>query len=138
MNHLLSRTEVFEQKRRTGKKKVVVVKEIMGQGAMHDNLILPVEPVGVLGGKPNVDLGNVPVMLSPLEVLDGGIHALTCIGPASKECSRHYWREPLVIEAMNDPEVDLCGVIFVGSPQINSEKFYVSERMGMIVEAIRC
>jgi len=129
-------TEVFELKRRPGKKKVVVIKEIMGQGAMHDNLILPVEPVGVLGGKPNVDLGNVPVMLSSLEVMDGGIHALTCIGPASKECSRHYWREPLVIEAMKDPEVDLCGVLFVGSPQINSEKFYVSERMGMIVEAL--
>jgi D-proline reductase (dithiol) PrdA len=133
---LVARTEVFEQKRRPGKKKVVVVKEIMGQGAMHDNLILPVEPVGVLGGKPNVDLGNVPVVLSPLEVLDGGIHALTCIGPASKECSRHYWREPLVMEAMNDPEVDLCGVVFVGSPQINSEKFYVSERLGMTVEAM--
>jgi D-proline reductase (dithiol) PrdA len=133
---LVASTEVFEQKRRPGKKKVIIVKEIMGQGAMHDNLILPVEPVGVLGGKPNVDLGNVPVMLSSLEVMDGGIHALTCIGPASKECSRHYWREPLVIEAMNDPEVDLCGVMFVGSPQINSEKFYVSERMGMIVEAL--
>lgn len=133
---LVVNTEVFEQKRRPGKKKIIIVKEIMGQGAMHDNLILPVEPVGVLGGKPNVDLGNIPVMLSPLEVMDGGIHALTCIGPASKECSRHYWREPLVIEAMNDPEVDLCGVLFVGSPQINSEKFYVSERMGMIVEAL--
>ncbi|MCJ8172067.1 D-proline reductase (dithiol) proprotein PrdA [Clostridium botulinum] len=133
---LVVNTEIFEQKRRPGKKKVVVVKEIMGQGAMHDNLILPVEPVGYLGGKPNVDLGNVPVMLSPLEVLDGGIHALTCIGPASKECSRHYWREPLVMECMKDEELDLCGVIFVGSPQINSEKFYVSERMGMMVEAL--
>ncbi|WP_050607156.1 D-proline reductase (dithiol) proprotein PrdA [Clostridium niameyense] len=129
-------TEEFKQVRRPGKKKVVVVKEIMGQGAMHDNLILPVEPVGIIGAKPNVDLGNVPVMLSPLEVMDGGIHALTCIGPASKECSRHYWREPLVMECMNDPELDLAGVLFVGSPQINSEKFYVSERMGMMVEAM--
>ncbi|EJO5347911.1 D-proline reductase (dithiol) proprotein PrdA [Clostridium botulinum] len=133
---LVVNTETFEQVRRPGKKKVVVVKEIMGQGAMHDNLILPLEPVGYLGGKPNVDLGNVPVMLSPLEVLDGGIHALTCIGPASKECSRHYFREPLVMECMKDEELDLCGVIFVGSPQINSEKFYVSERMGMMVEAL--
>lgn len=133
---LVVSSEELKQYRRHGKKKVVLVKEIMGQGAMHDNLILPVEPVGVLGGKPNVDLGNLPIVLSPLEVLDGGIHALTCIGPASKECSRHYWREPLVIEAMNDPEIDLCGVIFIGSPQINSEKFYVSERLGMIVEAM--
>ncbi|WFD11233.1 D-proline reductase (dithiol) proprotein PrdA [Tepidibacter hydrothermalis] len=133
---LVVETEELTQYRRPGKKKVVIVKEIMGQGAMHDNLILPMEPVGTLGAKPNVDLGNVPVMLSPLEVLDGGIHALTCIGPASKENSRHYYREPLVIEAMNDEEIDLAGVIFVGSPQVNSEKFYVSNRLGMIVEAM--
>ncbi|MGL4797419.1 MAG: D-proline reductase (dithiol) proprotein PrdA [Paraclostridium sp.] len=129
-------TEELTQYRRPGKKRVVVVKEIMGQGAMHDNLILPVEPVGTLGAKPNVDLGNVPVVLSPIEVLDGGIHALTCIGPASKENSRHYYREPLVIEAMNDEEIDLVGVIFVGSPQVNSEKFYVSNRLGMMIEAM--
>ena len=135
-DELVVDTETFEQVRRPGKKKVVIVKEIMGQGAMHDNLILPVEPVGVLGAKPNVDLGNVPVMVSPLEVLDGCIHALTCIGPASKEMSRHYWREPLVLEALHDEEVDLCGVIFVGSPQINAEKFYVSKRVGMMVEAL--
>ncbi len=133
---LVADTETFEQVRRPGKKKVVIVKEIMGQGAMHDNLILPVQPVGVLGAKPNVDLGNVPVMVSPLEVLDGCIHALTCIGPASKEMSRHYWREPLVLEALHDEEVDLCGVMFVGSPQINAEKFYVSKRVGMWCEAL--
>ena len=92
------------------------------------------EPVGVLGARANVDLGNVPVCVSPLEVLDGCIHALTCIGPASKEMSRHYWREPLVLEALHDPEVDLCGVVFVGSPQINAEKFYVSRRVGHTVE----
>ena len=135
-DELVVDTETFEQVRRPGKKKVVIVKEIMGQGAIHDNLILPVEPVGVLGAKPNVDLGNVPVMVSPLEVLDGCIHALTCIGPASKEMSRHYWREPLVLEALHDEEVDLCGVLFVGSPQINAEKFYVSKRVGMMVEAL--
>ena len=127
-------TQELKQVRRPGKKKVVIVKEIMGQGAMHDNFILPVEPVGVLGARANVDLGNVPVCVSPLEVLDGCIHALTCIGPASKEMSRHYWREPLVLEALHDEEVDLCGVVFVGSPQINAEKFYVSRRVGHTVE----
>ena len=128
--------EELKSIRRPGKKKVVIVKEIMGQGAMHDNFILPVEPVGILGARANVDLGNVPVCVSPLEVLDGCIHALTCIGPASKEMSRHYWREPLVLEVLHDEEVDLCGVIFVGSPQINAEKFYVSKRVGMMVEAL--
>ena len=131
---LVADTEELKSIRRPGKKKVVIVKEILGQGAMHDNFILPVEPVGILGARANVDLGNVPICVSPLEVLDGCIHALTCIGPASKEMSRHYWREPLVLEALHDPEVDLCGVVFVGSPQINAEKFYVSRRVGHTVE----
>ena len=131
---LVVETETFEQVRHPGQKKVVIVKEIMGQGAMHDNFILPVEPCGILGARANVDLGNLPVCMNPLEVLDGCIHALTCIGPASKEMTRHYFREPLVLESLADPEIDLCGVIFVGSPQINAEKFYVSERLGQTVE----
>lgn len=133
---LAIKTEQFIQKRRPHKKKVVIVKEIMGQGAMHDNYLMPQEPVGVLGAKANVDLGNVPVVVSPLQVLDGCVHALTCIGPASKETSRHYFREPLVLEAMKDEEIDLAAVIFVGSPQANSEKFYVSKLLGMTVEAM--
>lgn len=133
---LVARSEEFKQVKKAGRKKVLIVKEIMGQGAMHDNLILPVEPVGTMGAKPNVDLGNLPVMLSPLEVLDGGIHATVCIGPASKETSRHYFREPLILEAMADEEIDLLGVLLVGSPQINTEKFYVSKRLGMTIEAI--
>ena len=131
---LVVNTETFEQKKHPGNKKVVLVKEIMGQGAMHDNLILPVEPVGTLGSHPNVDMCNVPVVCSPLEVLDGAIHALTCIGPASKEQSRHYWREPMVLELLKDNEIDFLGVIFVGSPQINGEKFYVSRRVGYTCE----
>lgn len=134
-NLVVSHEDII-QKRHPYNKKVLIVKEIMGQGAMHDNLIMPVEPVGTLGAKPNVDLGNIPVMLAPTEVLDGGIHALTCIGPASKETSRHYWREPLVKAAMEDDEIDLVGVLFVGSPQANTEKYYVSKRLGMLVEAM--
>ena len=133
---LVVNEEKFEQVRHPGLKKVVLVKEIMGQGAMHDNLILPVEPVGCLGSHPNVDMCNVPICVSPLEVLDGCIHALTCIGPASKEMSRHYWREPMVLELLHDKEIDFCGVVFVGSPQINGEKFYVSRRVGQTVESM--
>src|SRR5699024_11197041 len=112
------------------------VKEIMGQGAMHDNFIMPDEPVGTLGAKANVDLGNVPIIVTPLQILDGCIHALTCIGPASKETSRHYFREPLVLETMDDENIDLIAVVLVGSPQANSEKFYVSRLLGTTVEAM--
>ena len=89
-----------------------------------------------MAGKKNVDLGNVPLMLSPNEVRDGGIHALTCIGPATKEMTRHYFREPLVEKLANDDELNLVGVIFVGSPQVNDEKTFVSKRLGAWIETM--
>ena len=130
------REEHCEDLRREGNPRVVLVKEIMGQGAMHDNVICPVEPCGVKGGQKNVDCGNVPIMLTPNQVRDGSIHALTCIGPATKEMTRHYIREPLVEGLAADAELDLIGVIFVGSPQVNDEKMWVSERLGSLLESL--
>jgi hypothetical protein len=91
-------------------------------GGPFTGVRLPREPAGVPGGRQNVDLGNVPVVLSPNEVRDGGIHALTCIGPASKEDTRHYFREPILEQLAEDEELDLVGVVFIGSPQVNDEK----------------
>lgn len=130
------REEVCEDVRRPGNPRVVLVKEIMGQGAMHDNVICPAEPCGILGGQKNVDCGNVPIILTPNQVRDGSIHALTCIGPATKEMTRHYIREPLVEGLAADSEMDLVGVIFVGSPQVNDEKMWVSERLGSLLESL--
>lgn len=132
----VERVDEFEHVRHPGKHKVLIVKEIMGQGAMHDNYIWPIEPVGTEGAKANVDLGNVPVIVNPLQVLDGVIHALTCIGPASKETSRHYFREPLVLKALEDPDYDVCGVMFVGSPQANTDKSYVSRFLGNAIDTM--
>jgi D-proline reductase (dithiol) PrdA len=131
-----AREELCQDVKKYGRPRVVLIKEIMGQGAMHDNILCPTEPCGVLGGQKNVDLGNVPLMLSPNEVRDGGIHALTCIGPATKEMTRHYFREPLVEKLANDKELNFIGVIFVGSPQVNDEKTFVSERLGAWVETL--
>lgn len=130
------REEICEDVRRQGNPRVVLVKEIMGQGAMHDNVICPTEPCGILGGQKNVDCGNVPIILTPNQVRDGSIHALTCIGPATKEMTRHYIREPLVEGLAADTELDLVGVIFVGSPQVNDEKLWVSERLGSMLESL--
>lgn len=132
----VKREEVCLDVRKIGRPRVVLVKEIMGQGAMHDNVLCPAEPAGVHGGQKNVDLGNVPVMMTSNQVRDGAIHALTCIGPATKEMTRHYFREPLVEALADDNELDLVGVIFVGSPQVNDEKMYVSERLGTLVETL--
>lgn len=130
------REEICEDLRRKGNPRVVLVKEIMGQGAMHDNVICPNEPCGILGGQKNVDCGNVPIMLTPNQVRDGSIHALTCIGPATKEMTRHYIREPLVEGLAADTELDLIGVVFIGSPQVNDEKMWVSERLGSLLESL--
>ena len=130
------REEICEDVRREGNPRVVLVKEIMGQGAMHDNVVCPTEPCGIPGGQKNVDCGNVPIMLTPNQVRDGSIHALTCIGPATKEMTRHYIREPLVEGLAADDELDLIGVIFVGSPQVNDEKLWVSERLGSLLESL--
>ncbi|SET19437.1 D-proline reductase (dithiol) PrdA [Enterococcus malodoratus] len=128
--------EICEDIRRKGNPRIVLVKEIMGQGAMHDNVICPSEPCGIAGGRMNVDCGNVPIILTPNQVRDGSIHALTCIGPATKEMTRHYIREPLVERLAEDDELDLVGVIFVGSPQVNDEKMWVSERLGSLFEGL--
>lgn len=130
------KTDVFHDVKKPGKPRVVLVKEIMGQGAMHDNVLLPSEPAGVKGGRQNVDLGNVPVVLSPNEVRDGGIHALTCIGPATKEDTRHYFREPLLNALALDDEINLVGAVFIGSPQVNDEKMFVAARLGSLIEAL--
>jgi D-proline reductase (dithiol) PrdA len=134
--HWVVRTETLLHSRRFGLKKIAIIKQIMGQGAMHDNLLMPHEPAGTRGARANVDLGNLPMVVSPLHILDGSIHSLTCVGPASKETSRHYWREPLVQEVMHDDELDLCAVILVGSPQVQAEKVYVSNILGMTIEAL--
>lgn len=128
--------DICDQVKRHGRPRVLLVKEIMGQGAMHDNVMLPTEPAGVPGGRQNVDLGNVPVVFSVNEVRDGGIHALTCIGPASKEDTRHYFREPVLEALASDEELDLVGVVFIGSPQVNDEKAFVSKRLGILASTM--
>lgn len=129
--------EVCNEVKRHGRPRVLLVKEIMGQGAMHDNVMIPTEPAGVPGGRQNVDLGNVPVVLSVNEVRDGGIHALTCIGPASKEDTRHYFREPVLEALAADEELDLVGVVFIGSPQVNDEKAFVAKRLGALADTMK-
>ncbi len=128
--------EEFCHVRRPGRPKVLLVKEVMGQGAMHEKLLLPLQPCGITGSRSNIDMGNVPLMLSPLEAIDGGVHALTCVGPSTKETSRHYFRDPLVTMALLDSEIDLCGVAFSGSPAISQQKKMIAERLGMLVEGL--
>lgn len=66
----------YLDKVRPGKKKVVLVKQIAGQGAMYDNLLFPNEPSGFEGGTSIIDMCNMPMILSPNECRDGILRAL--------------------------------------------------------------
>ncbi len=50
-------THVYEEKYKKDCKRVVLIKQLSGQGAMENNIILPNEPSGIAGGKVKI-LGN--------------------------------------------------------------------------------
>jgi len=62
---------------RVGKPKVVIIKQIAGQGAMYDNQLFSDEPSGFSGGRSIIDMGNMPVILSPNEYRDGALRSMT-------------------------------------------------------------
>lgn len=66
----------FSDKVKKGKKKVVIVKQVAGQGAMYDTGLFGHEPGGFLGCRSIIDMGNVPVVLSPNEYRDGALRAM--------------------------------------------------------------
>lgn len=55
--------------------KVVIIKQIAGQGAMYDNMLFPSEPSGA-DGLSIIDMGNMPIILSPNEYRDGALRAM--------------------------------------------------------------
>ncbi len=72
-----ARETVYQDERKPGTMRILVVKQVGGQGAMHEKLLLPQEPGGVQGGRSIIDLGNVPVLLSANEIKDGAIRSMT-------------------------------------------------------------
>lgn len=61
---------------RPRKKKVALVKLVAGQGSMYDTQLFGQEPSAFLGGRSVIDMGNMPVLLTPNEYRDGAIRAL--------------------------------------------------------------
>lgn len=59
-----------------GARRIAIVKQVPGQGALFDTRLLPTEPSGFAGSRSVIDLGNVPVILSPNEYRDGALRAL--------------------------------------------------------------
>ncbi len=61
---------------RPGKKKVLIIKQVAGQGAMYDTHLFSDEPSGVEGGKSIIDMGNMPILVTPNEYRDGIIRSM--------------------------------------------------------------
>lgn len=59
------------------------------------------------------------------------------VGPSTKETSLHHFRDPLVEVLGEDQDLDLVGIIIVGTPQDHLEKERVGERTAQILEAMR-
>ena len=55
---------------------MAIVKQVAGQGAMYDNWLFPDQPSGYGGGVSVIDIGNMPVVLSPNEYRDGALRAM--------------------------------------------------------------
>lgn len=67
----------FYDRIRVGAKKIAIVKQIAGQGAMYDNLLFPEQPSGFSGGLSIIDMANMPMILSPNEYRDGALRSMT-------------------------------------------------------------
>ena len=59
------------------------------------------------------------------------------IGPSTKETSLHHFRDPLLDVVSNDKDIDLLGIVVVGTPQDNKEKEFVGRRTAAWLEAMR-
>jgi D-proline reductase (dithiol)-stabilizing protein PrdE len=59
------------------------------------------------------------------------------IGPSTKETTLHHFRDPLLEVVSNDDDVDLLGIIIVGTPQANEDKMFVGQRAAAWAEAMR-
>ena len=58
------------------------------------------------------------------------------IGPSTKETSLHHFRDPLLDIVSNDTDVDLLGIVVVGTPQDNNEKEFVGQRTAAWLEGM--
>lgn len=59
------------------------------------------------------------------------------VGPSTKETTLHHFRDPLLEVVSEDLDVDLLGVIIVGTPQDNEDKYFVGQRTAQWIESMR-
>ncbi len=74
---LCDETHEYVDEINSGRKKIVIIKQVSGLGCMYDTGVFPKEPAGFLGCKSIMDLGNMPMVLTPNQYRDGAIRAMS-------------------------------------------------------------
>ena len=59
------------------------------------------------------------------------------IGPSTKETSLHHFRDPLLDVVSKDTDLDLLGILVVGTPDGNEDKLLVGTRAAVMAETMR-
>lgn len=59
------------------------------------------------------------------------------IGPSTKETSLHHFRDPLLNVVSADEDIDLMGIVLVGTPDGNEDKMLVGTRAAVMAESMR-
>lgn len=59
------------------------------------------------------------------------------IGTSMKETTLHYYRDPILEVVSEDKEVNLRGIVIVGSPDSNANKCRSAERVGVTLESMK-
>lgn len=59
------------------------------------------------------------------------------IGPSTKETSLHHFRDPLLDVVSSDKDIDLQGVLIVGTPDDQKNKQLVGKRVASWLEGMR-
>ncbi len=67
---------VFQETYEPERKNIVIVKEVSGQGAVYDTRMFGKEPASFIGGKSIIDMGCMPVIVTPNEYRDGIMRAM--------------------------------------------------------------
>lgn len=59
------------------------------------------------------------------------------IGPSTKETTLHHFRDPLLDVVSEDTDLDLMGILLVGTPDDQKDKMLVGTRSAVLAEAMR-
>ncbi len=59
------------------------------------------------------------------------------IGPSTKETTLHHFQDPLLKIVSGDTDVELLGVLLVGTPQSTKEKHFVGERAAVMLKQMQ-